>query len=58
MHVCSFPSALIALSKMMTACAEQRLQFFFIWLIVKALAAASAGTSDMRLARADLETNL
>ncbi len=57
MHVCSFPSALIALSKMMTACAEQRLQFFFIWLIVEALV-SSVGTSDMRLARADLETNL
>jgi len=34
MHVCSFPCALIALSKMMTACAEQRLQFFFDALVV------------------------
>ena len=42
---------------MMTACAEQRLQFFFMGLIVEALV-SSAGTSDMRLARADLETNL
>jgi hypothetical protein len=50
MYVCYFPCALIALSKMMTACAEQRLQFFFDALIVEALAAASAGTSDMRLA--------
>jgi hypothetical protein len=58
MHVCSFPSALIALSKMMTACAEQRLQFFFVPLIVEALAAASAGTSDMPLAQRPLRTNL
>jgi hypothetical protein len=49
--------ALIALSKMMTERAQQRLQIFYA-LVVTALAAGSDRTSDRRLAQAHPHTNL